>query len=148
LRAREEQHLVSLVAALDRAGREFRERRVVQLAEEGRASQRRNLVGSHRPTSSRRPPSPSIRNRNPPLRNRAWCDLSHFGAPRRRVMIRVEVDELRGDFDIQLRLILRGLISMSQYKRLWVTLCVVVAASFSLLGFFGYRAISNAPPIP
>src|SRR4051812_4315718 len=37
---------------------------------------------------------------------------------------------------------------MSQYKRLWVTLCVVVAAAFSVLGFFGYRAISNAPPIP
>src|SRR3954469_20862939 len=37
---------------------------------------------------------------------------------------------------------------MSQYKRLWVTLVVVVAASFSVLGFFGYRAISNAPPIP
>ncbi|HVF44819.1 MAG TPA: nitric-oxide reductase large subunit, partial [Pyrinomonadaceae bacterium] len=37
---------------------------------------------------------------------------------------------------------------MSQYKRLWVTLAVVVAASFSVLGFFGYRAISDAPPIP
>src|ERR1051325_3865637 len=37
---------------------------------------------------------------------------------------------------------------MSQYKRLWVTLVVVVAASFSVLGFFGYRAIRHAPPIP
>src|SRR3954467_13397893 len=37
---------------------------------------------------------------------------------------------------------------MSQYKRLWVTLVVVVAAAFSVLGFFGYRAISDAPPIP
>src|ERR1044071_880262 len=46
------------------------------------------------------------------------------------------------------RIILRGILEMSQYKRLWVTLGVVVAASFSVWGFFGYRAISNAPPIP
>src|SRR5829696_4402745 len=37
---------------------------------------------------------------------------------------------------------------MSQYKRLWITLCVVVVASFSVLGYFGHRAISQAPPIP
>src|SRR5215218_2164236 len=37
---------------------------------------------------------------------------------------------------------------MSQYKRLWLTLGVVVVASFSVLGFFGYRAIRQAPPIP
>ncbi|HZI19920.1 MAG TPA: nitric-oxide reductase large subunit [Pyrinomonadaceae bacterium] len=37
---------------------------------------------------------------------------------------------------------------MSQYKRLWVTLGVVVVLSFSVLGYFGHRAISNAPPIP
>jgi len=37
---------------------------------------------------------------------------------------------------------------MSQYKRLWITLVVVVVVSFSVLGYFGHRAISNAPPIP
>ena len=37
---------------------------------------------------------------------------------------------------------------MSQYKRLWIALAVVVAASFAVLGGFGYRAIHNAPPIP
>lgn len=37
---------------------------------------------------------------------------------------------------------------LSQYKRLWITLVVVVVASFSVLGFYGHRAISNAPPIP
>src|ERR1041384_5746556 len=44
---------------------------------------------------------------------------------------------------------LRGSSSfMSQYKRLWIALAVVVAASFAVLGGFGYRAIHNAPPIP
>jgi nitric oxide reductase subunit B len=37
---------------------------------------------------------------------------------------------------------------MSQYKRLWVALGVVIVASFAVLGGFGYKAISNAPPIP
>ncbi|PYS92585.1 MAG: nitric oxide reductase large subunit [Acidobacteria bacterium] len=37
---------------------------------------------------------------------------------------------------------------MSQYKRLWLALAVVVAASFAVLGGFGYRALHNAPPIP
>ena len=37
---------------------------------------------------------------------------------------------------------------MSQYKRLWIALCLVVVASFSVLGYFGRRAINNAPPIP
>src|ERR687886_3085077 len=37
---------------------------------------------------------------------------------------------------------------MSQYKRLWIALAVVIAASFTVLGTFGYRAIKNAPPIP
>jgi nitric oxide reductase subunit B len=37
---------------------------------------------------------------------------------------------------------------MAQYKRLWITLIVVVVASFSILGFYGKRAIQNAPPIP
>jgi nitric oxide reductase subunit B len=37
---------------------------------------------------------------------------------------------------------------MAQYKRLWLTLIVVVVASFSILGFYGKRAIQNAPPIP
>ncbi|HYX42629.1 MAG TPA: hypothetical protein VE821_13070, partial [Pyrinomonadaceae bacterium] len=37
---------------------------------------------------------------------------------------------------------------MSQYKRLWLALVVVVAASFAVLGGFGYRALHNAPPIP
>ena len=35
-----------------------------------------------------------------------------------------------------------------QYKRLWIALAVVIAASFAVLGFFGYRGIRNAPPIP
>src|SRR5437763_15278166 len=37
---------------------------------------------------------------------------------------------------------------MSQYKRLWIALAVVIVASFAVLGGFGYKAISNAPPIP
>lgn len=37
---------------------------------------------------------------------------------------------------------------MSQYKRLWLALAIVIAASFTVLGLFGYRAIHNAPPIP
>src|ERR1044071_6389225 len=37
---------------------------------------------------------------------------------------------------------------LNQYKRLWVSLGLVVAASFSVLGYFGHRAINNAPPIP
>ena len=37
---------------------------------------------------------------------------------------------------------------MGQYKRLWIILGLVVAASFSVLGYFGRRAINNAPPIP
>src|SRR5215471_15890649 len=34
------------------------------------------------------------------------------------------------------------------YKRLWIALIVVIAASFSVLGVVGYRGIQNAPPIP
>src|SRR5437764_11095976 len=41
-----------------------------------------------------------------------------------------------------------GNIKMNQYKRLWLALAVVIAASFTVLGLFGYRAIHNAPPIP
>src|SRR5919201_6800824 len=37
---------------------------------------------------------------------------------------------------------------MGQYKRLWIALGVVIVASFAVLGGFGYKAISNAPPIP
>ncbi|HYY97695.1 MAG TPA: hypothetical protein VE642_03845, partial [Pyrinomonadaceae bacterium] len=37
---------------------------------------------------------------------------------------------------------------MRQYKRLWIALGVVIAASFTVLGVFGYRGIRNAPPIP
>src|SRR5947209_7109093 len=37
---------------------------------------------------------------------------------------------------------------MNQYKRLWIALAVVIVASFAVLGGFGYKAISNAPPIP
>src|ERR1043166_392871 len=37
---------------------------------------------------------------------------------------------------------------MSQYKRLSIALCVVVVASFAALGYFGNKAIQNAPPIP
>lgn len=35
-----------------------------------------------------------------------------------------------------------------QYKRLWIALAVVIAASFAVLGGFGFKAIKNAPPIP
>ena len=34
------------------------------------------------------------------------------------------------------------------YKKLWVALAVVMLVSFSVLGLVGYKAISNAPPIP
>lgn len=37
---------------------------------------------------------------------------------------------------------------MRQYKRLWIALGVVIAASFTVLGLFGYRGIRDAPPIP
>ena len=37
---------------------------------------------------------------------------------------------------------------MRQYKGLWIALGVVVVASFSVLGYFGNKAIQNAPPIP
>src|SRR5947209_12538540 len=37
---------------------------------------------------------------------------------------------------------------MSQYKRLWIALAVVIVASFAVLGGFGYKAIRQAPPIP
>jgi nitric oxide reductase subunit B len=37
---------------------------------------------------------------------------------------------------------------MSQYKRLWIALCVVVVVAFAVLGYFGNKAIRNAPPIP
>jgi nitric oxide reductase subunit B len=37
---------------------------------------------------------------------------------------------------------------LSQYKRYWVALVLVVVASFSVLGFYGHRAITGAPPIP
>lgn len=37
---------------------------------------------------------------------------------------------------------------MSQYKCLWIILGLVVAASFSVLGYFGRKAMNDAPPIP
>src|ERR1044072_1884 len=37
---------------------------------------------------------------------------------------------------------------LSQYKRLWIILGFTVAASFPGLGYFGHRAIRQAPPIP
>lgn len=37
---------------------------------------------------------------------------------------------------------------MSSYRRPWIALAVVIIASFSVLGYFGNRAIQNAPPIP
>jgi nitric oxide reductase subunit B len=37
---------------------------------------------------------------------------------------------------------------MGQYKRLWIALGVVIAASFTVLGLFGYRGIRDAPPMP
>src|SRR3712207_8237232 len=43
---------------------------------------------------------------------------------------------------------LRGGLMSGQYKRLWIALAVVIAGSFAVLGFFGYRGIKNAPPIP
>lgn len=39
-------------------------------------------------------------------------------------------------------------LNMGQYKRLWIALVLVIAASFTVLGTFGYRAIRTAPPIP
>jgi nitric oxide reductase subunit B len=35
-----------------------------------------------------------------------------------------------------------------QYKKLWLSLIVVIIVSFAVLGGFGYKAIQNAPPIP
>src|SRR4051812_38734280 len=35
-----------------------------------------------------------------------------------------------------------------QYKKLWIALGVVMLLSFAVLGGVGYKAISNAPPIP
>jgi nitric oxide reductase large subunit len=34
------------------------------------------------------------------------------------------------------------------YKRLWITLCLVVVGSFAVLGGLGTKLLSNAPPIP
>src|SRR5215475_14424319 len=34
------------------------------------------------------------------------------------------------------------------YRKLWIALGVVVAASFAVLGGVGYKAINSAPPIP
>src|SRR5215469_9985323 len=34
------------------------------------------------------------------------------------------------------------------YKKLWIALGVVMLVSFAVLGSVGYKAISNAPPIP
>jgi nitric oxide reductase subunit B len=34
------------------------------------------------------------------------------------------------------------------FKKLWIALGIVLIASFAVLGGVGYRAISNAPPIP
>ncbi|HKP14087.1 MAG TPA: cbb3-type cytochrome c oxidase subunit I, partial [Blastocatellia bacterium] len=34
------------------------------------------------------------------------------------------------------------------YKRLWITLCLVVVGSFAVLGGVGTKLLSNAPPIP
>ncbi len=35
-----------------------------------------------------------------------------------------------------------------EYKKLWIALAVVLVGSFAVLGGVGYKAISNAPPIP
>lgn len=35
-----------------------------------------------------------------------------------------------------------------QYKRLWIALAVVMAASFAVLGGFGYKGIKSGPPNP
>ena len=37
---------------------------------------------------------------------------------------------------------------MSQYKRMWIALIIVVGASFAVLGGVGRQLISHAPPIP
>src|SRR5215813_10091368 len=34
------------------------------------------------------------------------------------------------------------------HKRLWISLCLVVVGSFSVLGGMGTKLLSNAPPIP
>src|ERR1051326_6986496 len=34
------------------------------------------------------------------------------------------------------------------YRKLWITLAIIIVASFSVLGGIGYKAIRNAPPIP
>ena len=34
------------------------------------------------------------------------------------------------------------------HKRLWISLCLVVAGSFAVLGGMGTRLLSNAPPMP
>lgn len=35
-----------------------------------------------------------------------------------------------------------------QYRKLWIALGVIIAASFAVLGGVGYKAINSAPPIP
>lgn len=35
-----------------------------------------------------------------------------------------------------------------QYRRLWAALAFVIAGSFAILGGVGYKALTNAPPIP
>lgn len=35
-----------------------------------------------------------------------------------------------------------------QYKKLWIAFAVVMVVSFAILGGVGYKAVSNAPPIP
>ena len=34
------------------------------------------------------------------------------------------------------------------YRKLWIALGVVIAASFAVLGGVGYKTINSAPPIP
>ena len=34
------------------------------------------------------------------------------------------------------------------YRKLWITLAVVVFSAFTVLGIAGYKGIQSAPPIP
>lgn len=38
--------------------------------------------------------------------------------------------------------------SIMQYRKLWITLGIVVLVSFTILGIAGYKGIQSAPPIP
>src|SRR5690554_2784604 len=37
---------------------------------------------------------------------------------------------------------------MANYRRLWITLILIVGVTFSILGYYGYEIYRKAPPIP